>query len=437
MLIHFLNIVHSYIALGGGLIVSIIHNKIEAGFYQMTQKIVIIGAGQAAIAFAAKMRELDQDAEITMIGQEPSLPYQRPPLSKKYMTGDMEADRLLLRPQAWYEENKVSCVAGETVYSIDVENKQIVLEGASLPYDKLLIATGSRPRELPAEIGGFLDGVYTLRDLEDADAIGAEIGEGKQVLIIGGGYIGLEAAAVCSQKGMKVRVVEMADRILQRVAASQTSDFIRAKHKSEGVEISENLGLDKLIEKEGRVVGAKFSDGSEMQVDFVLAGIGAIANMELAQEAGLSCSSGIDVNAQTQTSNEDIFAAGDVAAFNFREHNVRLESVQNAIDQAEHAAKVIAGDTSDYTPSPWFWSDQYDIKLQIAGFNIGYDETVVRDGSRSGGQSTWYFADGKFIAVDAMNDPKAYMFGKKILESGNQLTPDQAKDAEFDLKSLL
>lgn len=406
----------------------------------MAQKIVIIGAGQAAIAFAAKMRTLDQEAEITIIGQEPSLPYQRPPLSKKYMTGEMEADRLLLRPEAWYVENKVTCVTGETVYSIDTQNKQIILEGASLSYDKLLIATGSRPRELPAEIGGFLDGVYTLRDLEDADAIGEEIAEGKQVLIIGGGYIGLEAAAVCSQKGMKVRVVEMADRILQRVASSETSDFIRAKHKSEGVEIIESLGLEKLIEHEGRVTGAKFSDGSEIEVDFVLAGIGAIANMELAKDADLSCSSGIDVNAQAQTSNLDIFAAGDVAAFDFRGHNVRLESVQNAIDQAEHAAKVIAGSTNDigdYTPSPWFWSDQYDVKLQIAGFNIGYDKTVIRAGSRPGGQSTWYFANGKFIAVDAMNDPKAYMFGKKILESGNQLSPEQANNAAFDLKSLL
>lgn len=403
----------------------------------MTQKIVIIGAGQAAIAFAAKMRELDQQAEITIVGQEPSLPYQRPPLSKKYMTGEMEADRLLLRPQAWYEENRVSCVAGETVYSIDTQNKQIVLEGASLPYDKLLIATGSRPRELPSEIGGFLDGVFTLRDLEDADAISEEMSEAKTVLVIGGGYIGLEAAAVFAQKGMKVRVVEMGDRILQRVASAQTSDYIRAKHKSEGVEILENLGLEKLIEKEGRVVGAKFNDSTQMDVDFVLAGIGAIANMELAQEAGLICSSGIAVNSQAQTSNPDIFAAGDVASFDFRGHNVRLESVQNAIDQAEHAAKVIAGDTSDYTPSPWFWSDQFDVKLQIAGFNIGYEETVIRAGSRPGGQSTWYFADGKFIAVDAMNDPKAYMFGKKILESKNQLTPEHAQDAEFDLKSLI
>lgn len=406
----------------------------------MAQKIVIIGAGQAAIAFAAKMRELDNDAEITMVGQESSLPYQRPPLSKKYMTGDMEADRLLLRPENWYAENNISCVVGETVYSIDVENKQIVLEEAALPFDKLLIATGSRPRELPAEIGGFLEGVYTLRDLEDADSIGSEMLEGKSVLIIGGGYIGLEAAAVCAQKGMKVRVVEMSERILQRVAASPTSDFIRAKHIAHDVKIIENLGLEKLNETngaEGRVTSATFSDGSEMDVDFVIAGIGAIANMELAQDAGLKCSTGIDVNAKAQTSNPDIFAAGDVAAFEFRDYNIRLESVQNAIDQAEHAAKVIAGDTSDYTPNPWFWSDQYDLKLQIAGFNIGYDETVIRAGSREGGQSTWYFSNGKFIAVDAMNDPKAYMFGKKILELKKTITPEQAQDADFNLKSII
>lgn len=403
----------------------------------MSQTILIIGAGQAAIAFAAKMRQLDEAANITLIGEEPSLPYQRPPLSKKYMTGEMEADRLLLRPDDWYEENRIEWLISKTVEKIDLANKHVTANGETLPFDKLMIATGSRPRQLPEALGGNLDGVYSLRDLKDADAIGVEISEGKQALIIGGGYIGLEAAAVLATKGMKVRVIEMADRILQRVAAKETSDFVRAKHQNHDVEIMEGVSLKSLEGENGRVSKAVFQEGPALVVDLVLVGIGVLPNMELAKEAGLVCGNGIEVDDLTRTSHPDIHAAGDVASFEYRGNRIRLESVQNAIDQAEHAAKVIAGDTAPYLPYPWFWSDQYDMKLQIAGLNLGYEETVVRPGSREGGQSVWYFQQGKLIAVDAINDSKAYMFGKKILELGRDITPDQASDAAFDLKSLI
>ena len=227
----------------------------------MSQTILIVGAGQTAIAFAAKMRQLDETAKITLIGEEPSLPYQRPPLSKKYMTGEMDAERLLLRPDDWYEENRIECLTSKSVEKIDLANKQLTANGETLSFDKLMIATGSRPRQLPEALGGgSLKGVYSLRDLKDADAIGAEITEGKQALIIGGGYIGLEAAAVLSTKGMKVRVIEMADRILQRVAAKETSDFVRAKHKSHGVEIMEGVSLKSLEGDHGRVSKALFQD---------------------------------------------------------------------------------------------------------------------------------------------------------------------------------
>ncbi|MGB7288418.1 MAG: FAD-dependent oxidoreductase [Salaquimonas sp.] len=403
----------------------------------MGKNIIAIGAGQAAIAFAAKMRQLDETAQITIIGEEESLPYQRPPLSKKYMTGEMEAERLLLRPEDWYEENSINRLLSTKVTAIDLANKTVKTSDAELPFDKLIITTGSRPRALPEALGGNLKGVYALRDLKDANAIGAEITEGKQALIIGGGYIGLEAAAVLSTKGMKVRVVEMAERILQRVAAKETSNFVRTKHQSHGVEILEGVSLKSLEAENGRVVNAIFEQGAALAVDLVLVGIGVLPNMELAKQAGLVCGNGIEVDGLTRTSHPDIHAAGDVASFEYQGQRIRLESVQNAIDQAEHAAKVIAGETEPYLPYPWFWSDQYDMKLQIAGLNLGYDQTTIRPGSREGGQSVWYFKQGKFIAVDAINDSKAYMFGKKILELGRTITPKQAGDETFDLKELI
>lgn len=404
----------------------------------MGKKVVVIGAGQAAIAFAAKLRDLDTDAEITLIGEEPSLPYQRPPLSKKYMTGEMEAERLLLRPADWYAENKITCLTGKSAKAIDLAAKQILLEQGPIPFDKLMIATGSTPRRLPDAIGGNLGNVFTLRDLSDADAIAEHMIAGNQALIIGGGYIGLEAAAVLSQKGMKVRVVEMAERILQRVAAKETSDFVRTEHERNGVEIAEGVSLVSLeADQDGNVAKAVFEQGPALNVDLVLVGIGVLPNMELAREAGLVCGNGIEVDEFTRTSHPDIHAAGDVASFEYRGNRVRLESVQNAIDQAEAAAKVIAGDETPYHPYPWFWSDQYDMKLQIAGLNMGYDQTVVRPGTREGGQSVWYFSGSQFIAVDAINDSRAYMFGKKLLELGKQVTPEQAGDAEFDLKDLI
>lgn len=403
----------------------------------MGKKIAVIGAGQAAIAFAAKMRELDDEASITLYGDETSLPYQRPPLSKKYMTGEIEGERLLLRPDEWYQENNITCKTNCLASDLNLTDKTFKADGNTVQFDKLLIATGARPRPLQSSSNGELEGVFTLRDLKDADAISDKMQDAKQALIIGGGYIGLEAAAVLRTKGIKVRVLEMADRILQRVASHHTSDFIRDKHVSHGVEISENFSIDHLLQENGKVSGAKFVDGSTLAVDLVLVGIGVLPNMELAKQAGLVCGNGIEVDQFTRTSHPDIHAAGDVASFEFRGNRCRLESVQNAIDQAEAAAKVIAGNQQPYAPYPWFWSDQYDLKLQIAGLNTDYDETIIREGSRPGGQSIWYFKNGDLIAVDALNDSKAYMFGKKILELGRTISPQQAGDNDFDLKQLI
>jgi 3-phenylpropionate/trans-cinnamate dioxygenase ferredoxin reductase component len=404
----------------------------------MSRKILVAGAGQAAIAFAVKLRELDKDCEITLIGEEPALPYQRPPLSKKYMTGEIDAERLLLRPAAWYDEAQVNCRTSERVVAISPGNRTASLaNGEVLDFDKLLFATGAAPRQLPEESGGNLDGVYTLRNLADADAISSELLSGRKLLILGGGYIGLETAAVAVSRGLKVTVVEMANRILNRVASIETADYFRNLHQSNGVEILEGTAITRLTGTQGRVSGAEFPDGRIMPVDFVLVGIGVIPNDTLASAAGLKVSNGIAVDLDTRTSNRDIHAAGDCASFEFRGSRIRLESVQNAIEQAEAAARSIAGETIEYRPVPWFWSDQYDCKLQIAGFNMGFDRTVFRPGQREGSQSIWYFAADQLIAVDAMNDSRSYMLGKRLLELRRNLTGEQAADPDFDIKSLI
>lgn len=404
----------------------------------MALNIVVIGAGQAAASFAAKMRALDPGCAITIVGEEESLPYQRPPLSKKYMTGEMTADRLLLRPQEWYTEAGVTCMLSASAISVSRKEKTVTLsQGTVLPYDKLVFATGSTPRRLPAAAGGDLDGVYILRNLSDADRLALEMKPGKRVLVVGGGYIGLEAAAVAATLGLEVHVAEMASRILQRVAAPQTSDYFRQLHQRHGVTIMEEKALERLVGENGRVVRANFKDGTALNVDFVLVGIGVTPNDQLAMDAGLEIANGIAVDNTARTSDPDIYAAGDCASFEFRGQRIRLESVQNAIDQGETAARAIAGENVEYRPVPWFWSDQYDVKLQIAGLNIGYDRTVSRPGPREGAVSIWYFAGPKFIAVDSINDSKTYMYGKRMLELGSNLTLEQAADPQFDLKALI
>ncbi len=404
----------------------------------MSQSIIVIGAGQAAASFVAKLRQKDQTSTITLIGDEPHLPYQRPPLSKKYATGDMTLDQLLLRPDNWYQENKIDVLSGKHVTKITPDDKTITLEnGDHQSWDKLVLTTGSRARSLPETIGGSLKNVYLLRGLGDADNFAKELIEDKKVVIVGGGYIGFEAAAVCASRGLNVTLVEAADRILQRVACPQTSDWFRALHQSHGVTIHEGVGLEKLEGNSGKVNTAILSDGTLLEADFVLVGIGIIPNAELASNAGLEIEGGIVVNQHCQTSHPDIYAAGDCAAFQYKGKLTRLESVQNAIDQAECIADNIAGEAKSYQPFPWFWSDQYDVKLQIAGLNRGYDKIITRPGDREGSMAYFYFKEDQFLAVDAMNDPRTYMVGKKMLEAGKNITPEQAADKSIELKSLM
>lgn len=404
----------------------------------MAGRLVIVGAGQAAFALAAKLRMLKDTRPITVLGSEPVLPYQRPPLSKKYLLGEMSFDRLLFRPEAWYAENDVEIRLSTPVEAIDRTSRSVKLfDGSEIAYETLALATGATPRRLPSAIGGDLEGVFTVRDKADADRLATEMKPGHRLLIIGGGYIGLEAAAVARKLGLDVTLIEMADRILARVAAPQTADAIRAIHAAEGVQIFEKTGLTRLIGDEGRVKAAELSDGRVIDADMVIVGIGVTPNDRLAGDAGLEVQNGIVVDSFGRTSDPAIFAMGDCAVQDWKGQQVRIESVQNAVDQAEAVAAILAGGSEPYRPKPWFWSDQYDVKLQIAGFNLGYDETVVRPGARDGSLSVWYFHAGDFIAVDAINDAKAYVTGKKLLDMGRSVDRATIADPALDLKTLI
>ena len=405
----------------------------------MTERIVVIGAGQAGASLVAKLRELGFDGPLTLVGDEPVPPYQRPPLSKKFLLGEMDEARLYLRRADFYSERDIALCTGTAVDRIERETRAVVLaNGDTLPYDRLALTTGAAPRRLPAAIGGDLGGVYTLRSIADVDAMRDELREGRRLLVIGGGYIGLEAAAVAAMQGLQVTLIEMADRILQRVAAEPTSDYFRTMHRANGVDIRESTGLTRLVGENGRVVAAELADGSSLPVDFVIVGIGITPNSALAAEAGLAAANGIEVDAQGRSvSDPAIFAAGDCALFPYRGEPTRLESVQNAIDQAEAAAAAMLGGEALYNPVPWFWSDQYKCKLQIAGLNRGYARTTVRPGTKEGAQSVWYWdGEGRMLAVDSMNDPRAYMAGKRWLEAGESPTPEVIADASADLLKL-
>ena len=400
------------------------------------KKVVIVGGGQAAASLAAKLRSEEFEGSIAMICKEAHPPYQRPPLSKKYLLGEMSVDRLYLRPLSYYGNQDITLHLGKAVDRIDLAKKQVIFGDDSIEYDDLVLALGSEPRRLPEKIGGQLANVFTVRDLADVDALAPKFNEDKHVLIIGGGYIGLEAAAVAAQRGLKVTLVEMADRILQRIAAPQTSDYFRALHTSHGVEIKEGVSLAKLMGNSGVVSEAELSNGTMLEIDFVIVGVGIFPVTDIAAEAGLSISDGITVNALGQTSDPSIWAVGDCCSFPYKAGELRLESVPHAIDQAELVAQNIIGAKIDYVPKPWFWSDQYDVKLQITGLNSGFDEVITRK-TNDTSVSFWYYKEDHLIAVDAMNDPRAYMVAKRLIEAGKTADASLVADPEAELKGLL
>lgn len=401
-------------------------------------KTVIIGGSHAALSLAAQLRHLSPEAEITIISADREVPYQRPPLSKGYMSGKMTFDQVVLRPEDWYGPSRIELLRDARAEAVDRQGRVVTLaDGRKISYDKLVFATGALPRRLPAEIGGHLPNVHVMRDHGDALKLMERMKDGARIVVIGGGYIGLEAASEAAKKGASVTVIEAADRILKRVACAETAADIRMLHAAHGVNIREGAQLHEIHEKNGIADGVILADETVIPADFIITGIGVVPDIGLAGTAGLTCDNGIVVNERLETSDPDIFAIGDCASFPYHGRMIRLESVQNANDMGITAAHNILAEGKVYHPVPWFWSDQFELKLQIAGLNTGYDQIITRKGMREGARSHFYFRDGTFLAADCLNDGAAYMTARKILEGGKMLTPMQVADPNFNMKSLL
>ncbi len=408
-----------------------------AEWISKTARIVVVGAGQAGASLVAKLRALGHTGPLTLVGDEPVPPYQRPPLSKAYLKGEIARERLFLRPPSFYATEGIELLTGTPATAIDRATRTLLLaDGRRIPWDMLALTTGAVPRRLSEAQGGNLDGVLLMRGLAHADALAGTLASGTRALIVGGGYIGLEAAAALREKGLDVTLIEAAPRILARVAAPATADYFRDLHRRHGVDIREGAALVRLTGAAGRVTGAALADGTTLAADLVLVGIGIDPDVALAANAGLALENGIRTDAQGRTSDPAIFAAGDAASFPWEGRRLRLESVPNAIDHAEAVAAAMLGDPAGYHPRPWFWSDQYDVKLQIAGLNAGWDRTLTRPGARPGSQSVWYWQGGRLLSVDAMNDARAYMTAKRWIEAGLSPDPDAVADPATDLKAL-
>ena len=401
-------------------------------------QIVLIGGGQAAAQAVQSLRQGGFAGKLVIVGEEAALPYQRPPLSKAYMKGEFAEERLYFRPAAWYEDNKVELILSTRAVKIDRAARIVELEhGATLNYDALILCTGSRPRPLPVK-GADLGGVHDLRGLADVERIRPQMVSGRRLVIVGAGYIGLEAAAVARQMGLDVTVLEMADRVLARVTSPVMSEFYQTEHRAQGVTILTGARLDHLDGTDGQVSAAVLADGTSLPADMVLVGIGIVPNVELAQEAGLTIDNGIATDRDARTSDPRIFAAGDCASRPLVHYgrSGRLESVHNAIEQGKLAAAAILGKPRPPEDCPWFWSDQYDLKLQIAGLNQGHDEVVIRGNPADRKFAVFYLRNGTLIAVDAVNSPPEFLASKKLIMAGAKLASDMLKDTSIPMKDI-
>jgi 3-phenylpropionate/trans-cinnamate dioxygenase ferredoxin reductase subunit len=394
----------------------------------MSEGVVVIGAGQAAAQLAASLRQGGFAGPVLIVGDEPYLPYQRPPLSKKFLPDPKNPDSLLLRPPAFWQDQGIAIETGRRVGAIDRANRRIVTtNGEEIAYGKLVLATGTSARHLPIP-GIDLPGVFSLRTIDDTLRLRPALDAARRVVIIGGGYIGLEAAAVFRGEGRDVVVLEAEDRVLKRVTGVAISDFFQTLHGGRGVALRMNARVA-AIEGDPRVSGVVLSDGHRLPADLVLNATGARPNDDLAKAAGIACSDGILVNELARTDDPHVYAIGDCARFHSARYGrvLRLESVQNAIDQAKAAAAAIVGQPHHYDPVPWFWSDQYDIKLQIAGLADRHDAAAVVGDPASGRFSVEYRADGKLVAVDAVNDGRAHMMARRKI--AEELLPSAAAQA--------
>ena len=402
----------------------------------MTQTVVIVGAGHAAVQAVDTLRREGHTGAIVLVGDEPWLPYNRPPLSKKYLAGELERERLLLRSAQYYQQHRVETRLGVRATAIDRASQRLRLgDGSELTYDKLLLCVGSKPRRLEVP-GHDLAGIHCLRTIADVDAIRADLAAARRMVVVGGGYIGLEAAACARQLGIEATVLEMADRPMARVVAPEVSAFYVRRHEREGVRIVCNASVSGFA-GDGRVSAVRCGD-REFPADVVIVGVGILPDVTLAAAAGLRCDNGVWVDEQCRTSDPNVFAAGDCTNHPSVRYGrrVRLESVDNAVEQAKTAAANICGKPARHEHVPWFWSDQYDVKLQIAGLSEGYDQAVVRGDPDSGSFALYYFAGGELLAVDAINSMRDFMSGKKWLAERKRPDPARVADPSVDLKNI-
>lgn len=394
-------------------------------------RVVIIGGGQGGFQTAASLRAEGFDGSITLVGEEHHLPYQRPPLSKGMLLGKQEERHAILRPAEFYATHQVEWIAGQRAVNIDREARTVDLQdGRRLPYDAVVLATGARNR--PLSVAGAEHALY-LRTLDESVEIKRRMAEASDVVVIGGGFIGLEVAAAARMLGKNVTVIEALPRLMARVVAPVVSEYFRAQHEARGVRLLFGAVVGS-IERDGVMLG----DGTRIPADLIVAGIGVIPNDSLARDAGLTVGNGIVVDGFLRTTDPSIYAIGDCAEYpnSFAGARVRLESVQNAVDQATCVARVIAGKPAKYEAAPWFWSDQFDIHLQMAGLSTGADQMVTRGDPATDKFSTFYYKGGELKAIDSINRPGEHLMARKLIAGRAHVTPEQAVDESFDLKAV-
>ncbi|MGB3483556.1 MAG: FAD-dependent oxidoreductase [Mycobacterium sp.] len=402
---------------------------------------LVVGAGQAGVQLALSLREAGYDKPITLVGDEPHLPYQRPPLSKAYLKGDVAEGSILLRAPKVLDDKRIEVIVGERVehLALDGDGPSGVAHtvgGRALAFERLALAVGAEARRLSVQ-GCDLGGVHYLRNLGEAHRLRGDLLDAQSVVVVGGGFIGLEAAAVLRGLGKSVTVVEMSDRLIGRAVAPAVSEFYAAAHRRRGVELRFGAQVVAVDGQQGRVIGVQLDDNSCLTADLVVVGIGVVPDTSLAEQLSLRCLAGVVVDSYARTSNPDIVAAGDCTV---QPHplggagQVRLESVQNAVSQAKTAAGALLGVLGRIDPVPWFWSDQFDLKLQIAGLSLGYDTAVVRGDPAAESFSVVYYRDSRLLAVDAVNAGADYMAVRKALTIGATIPPEVAADGSAALR---
>ena len=399
---------------------------------------VIVGAGQAGSELATSLRQHGYADCVVLIGDEDYVPYRRPPLSKTYLSGEVTLESLFLKPRAVYEKHAIECRFGIGVESIDCAARSLRLyDGSVLRYDKLALTTGGRPRRLSVP-GAERSNVHYIRTVADIDRLKQQFGEGKRLVIIGGGYVGLEAASVGIKKGLHVTVVEALPRVLARVTAPEISAFYERVHRGHGVDLRTGVGVHAL-EGSGDTCTVVLADGTRLAADLVVIGVGLIPNTELAEAAGIEVSNGIVVDRYAVTSDPDIVAAGDCTNHDnvFLGRRLRLESVPNALEQARVAAASILGRPRVYDAVPWFWSDQYDLKLQMVGLSQGYDNLIVRGDMDANSFTAFYLKDGVVISADSVNRPQDFMVAKRLVAERAAVPSERLRDDAVPLKSML